>query len=55
MRNLAEYPVTFEEVTEFLTELRDSFMSEEKCGDMRPLLVDWALERLYQYEDLRNS
>jgi hypothetical protein len=57
MRNLVEYPITYEEVVEFLTELYNFYVSDGMergaYGDMRPLLIEWAIEELARLEDLK--
>lgn len=44
MRNLIQYPVTFEEKVELLKRLRNDFLAEQRIGDMRPVLLDVILQ-----------
>lgn len=44
MRNLLQYPVTQDELlTELRRQMQDA-MSEQRCGDMRPLLLQHTIE-----------
>ena len=53
MRNLAEYPITREEIVECLEQIGAEIqrMNEEQlaCGDMRPLLLDRAIRMVKAY------
>lgn len=42
MRNLAEYPMTRQEIVECLDRLGREFAAELRCGDMRPVLLEAA-------------
>jgi hypothetical protein len=44
MRNIAEYPVTKEEIASCLVDLSDSFLEDGKIGDMRPYLLGIAAQ-----------
>lgn len=46
MRNLQEHPITEQEVVAGLRELAAELMKQEICGDIRPLLLHWAAERV---------
>ena len=46
MRNLAEYPIDDDEIIECLKALANELASEERIGDMRPLLLKEAAKRL---------
>lgn len=39
MRNLAQYPISREEISRLLTSLAEEFAAEQRLGDMRPLLL----------------
>ena len=43
MRNLAQYPLTDEECIKVLSELRDSIITEGAMGDIRPLVLQEAI------------
>ena len=42
MRNLKQHPVTLEEIEAALIKEADTIRSEERVGDMRPLLFSLA-------------
>ncbi len=42
MRNLAQYPVTFDEIVDFLDKQSKELSEEQRMGDMRPLLLKEA-------------
>jgi len=44
MRNLLEYPVAKEELVRFLADLRETFLQEELCGDLRPTFCNTLLD-----------
>ena len=48
MRNLAEYPITRQEIVECLEQIKTDLqrLNEEQlaCGDMRPLLLDRTIK-----------
>ena len=46
MRNLAQYPITTEEIVECLERLRNEHMAQHagRCGDMTPSLLSEAIE-----------
>ena len=46
MRNLMEHPITHEEMVSCLHDLSMQLAKEEALGDMRPLLLRKAAERL---------
>lgn len=53
MRNLAEYPITYDEKIKLLENLHTEFMAEGRVGDIRPLLLSEIMEDLARLEDLR--
>lgn len=55
MRNLIEYPITYEEADDFLEKLKHEYMAEGLVGDMRPVLIAHIQERLWIDNDMRNS
>jgi predicted GNAT superfamily acetyltransferase len=44
MRNLAEFPITIEEVISELEVVRAEALAEDQVGDMRPCLMDEAIK-----------
>jgi hypothetical protein len=48
MRNLHEYPVTKEEILDYLARLQDEVIKEDGIGDMRPLLLAKARQIIEQ-------
>lgn len=47
MRNLAQYPITTDEVIAYLAQLLEEVLTGElACGDMRPLLLIEAIKLL---------
>ncbi len=50
MRNLAQYPVTFEEVMGCLETLKQQHLDEGRIGDMRPKLLQTAMDWLEAYQ-----
>lgn len=46
MRNLQEYPITTEEIIECLQKYKEDALSEQRVGDMRPLLLTAAIRAL---------
>ncbi len=52
MRNLIEYPVTWEEKYKLLEGLMASLDNEEIIGDMRPVILREIYEDLWRLESL---
>jgi hypothetical protein len=52
MRNLLVYPVTLDEIVECLERCRDDARAEERCGDMRPMLLNLAISAV-RYRELK--
>jgi len=44
MRNELEYPVTKQEVIDYLSKLQDELIKEGVVGDIRPVLLDVAID-----------
>lgn len=44
MRNLKEYPLTTEECIAVLTGMKEAMLQQELIGDMRPLVLQKAIE-----------
>ena len=55
MRNTREYPVTAQEVVDYLEELKAELLREDAehgvCGDMGPMLLQWVIDRLREAEE----
>lgn len=53
MRNLVEHPITDQEIIDCLTAIREALiiLNSEKgeAGDLRPLLVQKAIDRVRKY------
>jgi hypothetical protein len=45
VRNLLQYPVTDEERVRVLTRMRETILSEQRMGDMRPLILRDAIAK----------
>lgn len=43
MRNLKQYPITVKEITDCLITFHDEINKQEACGDMRPILLEAAI------------
>ena len=52
MRNLLEYPVTTQEIVEYLTYLKTEFDfgNTGSCGDMGPVILAEAIARIVNAE-----
>ena len=52
MRNLAQYPITDDEIIECLSDLANEILSEKIPGDMRPALLRAAAERIETFKEM---
>lgn len=54
MRNLVEYPVTYEEAFRLLnnykTEAVSVMLEEKRVGDMTVIVIDWIEEQLHRLQ-----
>jgi len=58
MRNLSEYPISYDETEKLLRRLKDEFLAENEinmiCGDNRPIILQWAIDRLDEYRKIED-
>jgi hypothetical protein len=52
MRNTVQYPITVEETIEVLERLSWSLAFEQRCGDMRPLILTKLVQGLKEHPEL---
>lgn len=58
MRNITEYPIDYAEAIQYMDSLLDEIEYEYAntlpgdmpCGDMRPLLIDWIKQKLFEQQ-----
>lgn len=54
MRNILQYPMTYEEAIGILDELSNSLLDKGTIGDIRPYALQWVKDKLLalkEYED----
>jgi hypothetical protein len=49
MRNTLEYPVTKQEVIDYLVRLQEQLINEGAVGDMRPIYISIALDAVKEH------
>jgi len=54
MRNLLEYPISYDEAEETLMKIKEE-LSVGLVGDMRPAVIDWTLARLVELRKLEDQ
>lgn len=52
MRNLLEYPMTYEEAMAVLDKVIESLNNENRIGDVRAYALDWLKEKIVEHKDL---
>lgn len=58
MRNMVEFPVTYQEAMAFLemlAEQRRQDLTDAPIGDPSLVIIEYIQEQLWQYNDLRES
>lgn len=55
MRNLVQYPITYDEIIECLTEASEDASRMGLIGDMRPLLLKYAADIVRQVPNLHDQ
>lgn len=51
MRNILEYPMTYEEAVQILERFKQS-CDHDLVGDVRPYAVDWIIEKLLEHKEM---
>ena len=54
MRNLEEYPITYDEAYRYLEKLKEEVKENLAFGDNRLAVILWIKEQLYRLEDLEH-
>lgn len=51
MRNITQYPMTYEEAESILDKFKDS-CDKNLIGDIRPYAIEWIKERLREHKEM---
>jgi len=54
MRNIIQYPVLYDEAIETLVRMREESMVDMACGDMRPVIIQWTIDRLSELRKMED-
>jgi len=52
MRNLKEFPITKDEIIDCLRQLQEDIIKEDLVGDMRPILLEEAMDIIKPWNEL---